>query len=113
MAGNAIIPPMKDPVLQSFLEGIQPYRKEIREIYLFGSRARGDFRPDSDYDLLVVTRKRDLKLKDKVYDVVTDVCLESRRDLSLKFFSAEELERLKAIPSRFIQYVLTEGIKIG
>jgi predicted nucleotidyltransferase len=27
-------------------------------IYLFGSRARGDARPDSDYDLLVVVKER-------------------------------------------------------
>jgi predicted nucleotidyltransferase/HEPN domain-containing protein len=27
----------------------------VRSIYLFGSRARGDARPDSDYDILVVT----------------------------------------------------------
>ena len=27
-------------------------------IYLFGSRARGTARPDSDFDLLVVTRPR-------------------------------------------------------
>lgn len=104
---------MKDPVLKAFVEGIKPYRNKIREIYLFGSRARGDYRPDSDYDLLVVTRKKDLALKDKIYDVVTDVSLESRRDLSLKFFPAREFDRLKAIPSRFISYVLKEGIKIG
>src|SRR4051794_29559719 len=28
-------------------------------IYLFGSRARGEHRPDSDFDLLVVTRESD------------------------------------------------------
>jgi uncharacterized protein len=32
-------------------------RFQPERILLFGSRARGDFRPDSDYDLLVVLRK--------------------------------------------------------
>lgn len=104
---------MKDPVIESFLYGIKQERKKIREIYLFGSRARGDYRPDSDYDLLIVTRERDLVLKDRIYDVATDVSLQSRRDLSLKFFSASEFDRLKAIPSRFVLHVLTEGVKIG
>lgn len=102
-----------DPVLQAFLVGISPYRNQIREIYLFGSRARGDDRPDSDYDLLIVTEKKDLDLKSKIYDVVTDVSLRSRRDLSLKFFPVPEFERLRAIPSRFIHHVITEGKKIG
>jgi len=29
------------------------------QVWLFGSRARGDFRPDSDYDFIVVTRIED------------------------------------------------------
>lgn len=32
-------------------------RTRIRRIILFGSRARGDAKPDSDLDLLVVTRE--------------------------------------------------------
>ena len=28
-------------------------KNKVRELSLFGSRARGDYRPDSDYDLLV------------------------------------------------------------
>ncbi len=34
--------------------------RELRPlaIFLFGSRARGDFRPDSDFDLMVVTSQR-------------------------------------------------------
>jgi predicted nucleotidyltransferase len=31
-------------------------RDRVRKIILFGSRARGDARPDSDFDLLVVLR---------------------------------------------------------
>lgn len=104
---------MKEPVVKAFLKGIQNERKRIREIYLFGSRARGDYRPDSDYDLLIVAKEKDFALKDRIYNAVTDVSLQSRRDLSLKFFSAAEFDRLKAIPSRFIQYVLKEGVKIG
>lgn len=104
---------MKDPVLQSFLKGIRPYRRELRAVYLFGSRARGDYLPDSDYDLLVVAKEKDFTLKDKLYDVLTDVSLEYTRDLSMKFFSEAEFERLRAIPSHFIQTVLKEGVKLG
>lgn len=37
-------------VVDRLVEGLRP-----REVWLFGSRARGDHRPDSDFDLLVVT----------------------------------------------------------
>lgn len=38
--------------LKTFL--IQLYQEELDKIILFGSRARGDDRPDSDYDILIV-----------------------------------------------------------
>ena len=31
---------------------------EIDKIILFGSRARGDYREDSDYDILIVTKEK-------------------------------------------------------
>lgn len=59
--------PIADPVLaeivRRLVEAYQPER-----IYLFGSKARGDAGPDSDYDLLVVApddapaERRDSKL---------------------------------------------------
>jgi len=45
-----------------FLEGIRPVRDEISDLYLFGSRARGDWRPDSDFDLLVIVPERTQEL---------------------------------------------------
>jgi uncharacterized protein len=43
----------EDPVLAEILRGLIP-AYEPDQIYLFGSKARGDAGPDSDYDLLVV-----------------------------------------------------------
>jgi len=45
--------PEEDPRLAELIRRlVETYRPE--RIYLFGSRARGDARPDSDYDVLVV-----------------------------------------------------------
>jgi uncharacterized protein len=42
-----------DPILTTIVARlVSEFSPE--EIYLFGSRARGDVRPDSDYDLMVV-----------------------------------------------------------
>jgi predicted nucleotidyltransferase len=49
----------KDPIVGDFLRGIAPLKDRIREIYLFGSRTRSDWRPDSDYDILIVVDKKD------------------------------------------------------
>ncbi|HYD71030.1 nucleotidyltransferase domain-containing protein [Azospirillum sp.] len=43
-----------DPVLTRFRAALhQAYGDRIERIVLFGSRARGDARPDSDYDVAV------------------------------------------------------------
>ena len=43
-----------DEVVYRLVEALNPVA-----IYLFGSRARGAARPDSDFDLIVVTRPKD------------------------------------------------------
>ncbi|MBV8362686.1 MAG: nucleotidyltransferase domain-containing protein [Deltaproteobacteria bacterium] len=43
----------EDPVLHEIVERlVRAYEPE--SVYLFGSKARGDYGPDSDYDLLLV-----------------------------------------------------------
>jgi predicted nucleotidyltransferase len=43
--------PLNDPVLTRFRDAARAqYGKRLVRIVLFGSRARGDQRPDSDYD---------------------------------------------------------------
>ena len=43
----------EDSTIQEFLRQIAPVRSELDRLILFGSRARGDSKPSSDYDILV------------------------------------------------------------
>jgi predicted nucleotidyltransferase len=47
------------------------------ELKLFGSKARGDDRPDSDVDLLVIVTEDDWHICDVVYSVTTDILLQT------------------------------------
>ena len=47
-----------DPVLTRFRSALDAaYGDRIERVVLFGSRARGDHRPDSDYDVAVFLRR--------------------------------------------------------
>jgi predicted nucleotidyltransferase len=49
-----------DPVLNRFRAALdEAYGSRIERVVLFGSRARGDARPDSDYDVAVFLRDLD------------------------------------------------------
>ena len=82
-------------------------------IYLFGSRVRGTFRPDSDYDLLIVVPKKDIIFKGCLYDAAVEVLLQTGADISLKIIEKNEFDRLARLSAPFIENVLREGQKIG
>lgn len=65
-----------DPVLVRFrraLDGM--YGDRIDRVVLFGSRARGDARPDSDYDVAVFLRDFHDRWSevDRIVPIVTDI----------------------------------------
>lgn len=72
-----------DPVTRGALRSFQAilaakYGPHLRSLYLFGSRARGDHRPDSDIDIAVYLDEapdplgEQLDLIDRGYDIVLD-----------------------------------------
>src|SRR3990167_2120097 len=104
---------MNDKIVEQFLELIHPLKENIEEIYLFGSRCRDDWRPDSDYDILIVLEKKDRVIIDRLYDAVMDILLSTGRLISLKIFTTSEFNRLKSVPTPFISNVLERSIKLG
>src|ERR1700686_3624644 len=49
-----------DPILSRFRAALdEVYGERIERVVLFGSRARGDARPDSDYDVAVFLKDLD------------------------------------------------------
>jgi uncharacterized protein len=62
MPSEAVI---TDPVLIRFREAVgELYGDRLERIVLFGSRARGDARPDSDYDIAVFLRDMDDRFRE-------------------------------------------------
>ena len=82
------------------------------EIILYGSRARGDERPDSDWDILVLTDYPvDLKGERKFRDNLYDLELETGEPFSVFVYSKNDwLTKQKITP--FYNSVIQEGVKI-
>ena len=102
-----------DPVLRDFLKGIEGIRPEIRRLVLFGSRARGTYRLDSDYDILVVVERKVPSVLDALYESVMDVLLAHGRLVSLKVFEEREFVRLQGMQTPFMKDLVHHGQRIG
>jgi predicted nucleotidyltransferase len=65
-----------DPVLNRFRAALdKAYGKRIERVVLFGSRARGDARPDSDYDVAVFLENLDNfgREANRIAEIETDI----------------------------------------
>jgi len=72
---------------------------ENASVILFGSRARGDYREDSDWDILVLTSKEvDGTLKRRIRDEVYDVQLEYLQPVSTLIYNRNFWSKLEATP---------------
>ena len=102
-----------DPTLNVFLASLSGVRDRIEEIILFGSRVRGDEKPYSDYDILLVVAERERDLLDAVHDALMDALLATGRLVSPKVFRRRDFDWFSAIPTPFFRNVLREGISLG
>ena len=85
-------------------------KQEIEKLILFGSRAKGDFNPDSDFDLIVVSKRfKDVKWHKRPYKLY----LSWDYDYPVDFlcYTPEEFETMK-MRLGIIQNAVKEGIEI-
>jgi predicted nucleotidyltransferase len=94
---------------------IRSYIDEIdskSEIILYGSRARGDEKEDSDWDILILTNyPTDLKVESKFRDKLYELELETGETFSVFAYSKNDWNtKQKMTP--FYYNVTKEGLKL-
>ena len=108
-----VIPKVEEKVIEDFSE--QVYREfgdNVISIILFGSKSRGDYKKNSDTDILVVFKNLNEYQTNYIYGLVINLVSKYKVYLSVKIFSEKEFEYYKSIPTMFINNVLKDGIKI-
>jgi len=95
-------------LIRHYINAIDPKA----DVILYGSRARGDERPDSDWDILVLTDYSvDLKTERKFRDKLYDLELETGEPLSIFVYSKNDWQ-IKQRITPFYENVTQEGIRI-
>ncbi len=100
-----------DPIVQEFAERVRrALGSHLKELVLFGSRARGDARPDSDYDVLVVVDERSSALRNRLLDVEVDLLTRDGAHFASLFRSVDEWTRAKGYP--LARNIAREGVAL-
>ena len=100
------------PVLKKLKKGLlQIYGEQVDRILLYGSRARGDAREDSDIDILVVL-KDDFNYSEMLRlssDFAASLSLENDVVISRAFVSKEQFEHRQ---TPFLMNIRREGVLV-
>lgn len=94
--------------IRQYVNAVDP----TAEVILYGSRARGDERHDSDWDILILTDEQaDLSVERQFRDKLYDLELETGEPLSVFVYSKNDWHSKQRI-SPFYQNVTGEGIRL-
>jgi len=80
-------------------------RNNLILLKLFGSKARGDFKRDSDIDILVVVKNKDVNLYSKLYDILFKRDPDYKFKISLIIYSEYEYKQNLRLKSKFIENI--------
>jgi uncharacterized protein len=96
-----------DKIIECILKVVIP-----DTIILFGSQARGDARPDSDYDILVIKSgiENERKVAQAIYRIFVDIDTPIGVDIIVK--TPENVEKNKQMVVSVVKEALKEGIRI-
>ena len=100
---------------QQIFQEIQTLKRQIlpnEKVILFGSQARGDARPDSDWDLILIVNSKSTSLDDEIkYSYpFTKLGWTYNTDFNVLLYSKNDWEKRNFLP--FYKNVVNEGIEI-
>jgi uncharacterized protein (UPF0332 family)/predicted nucleotidyltransferase len=84
----------------------------IAHVWLFGSKARGDFDEESDVDLLIVTRDGDVALEKAVSDIAYDLSVEHGVLLCEHMVSAWRFAQMRVRREFVYENIAREGVDL-
>lgn len=84
----------------------------IRNLLLYGSKARGNYKPDSDIDIFILIDKSDPQTRKIVASATTGILVKYGILLSPKIIEEGHFSLIKQLGTAFARNIENEGIRI-
>ena len=93
---------LTDEIVRRIVMTIRP-----EKVVLFGSQARGDARPNSDLDILVIAESSEPRYRRSapLYGVLSDILL----PMDIIVYTPEEVEEWRNVRQAFVSTAIREG----
>jgi len=99
-------------VVESFVKELrEKLGDDILDIRLFGSKARGNFKKDSDIDIFILVRNKG-RIRDEITDIAADYFFKTNLPLAPVVYTLFEYNKNKELGSFFFENIEKEGIPL-
>ena len=105
--------PNEREALYVFVKSLKEQLKsQLIQVWLFGSKAKGNFNSDSDIDVLLILQERTEEILDKIAAIHLELDLKYDPNISLIIYSQHEYEQNEAFESPFLKNIQRESIAL-
>jgi predicted nucleotidyltransferase len=87
-------------------------QRDLLKVFLYGSRARGEAKSDSDIDLAVIVTENNIKRRKAIRYTAVDIGLDYDLILSTSVWGKDQWMRLQEINTGLYQSIQRDGIQI-
>jgi predicted nucleotidyltransferase len=109
-----VLSPREREAINAFVERIRKqYPDRVSRIILFGSKARGDSRPESDIDILLVADTDHWRFRHAISDIASDVSLTHSVLIAPRVIAQARWERMRSAGYGLYQNVMRDGVSLG
>jgi predicted nucleotidyltransferase len=109
---TALSPHMQSAVAQFVSRARAALGQNLVDVRLFGSRARGDSRPDSDIDIALIVETNRARAEDVAIDIAFEVNVASDLYISPRVIERQVLEHPVWRATGFVQALEREGVAL-
>lgn len=103
----------EEKAIETFVQRLQAeFGQELTDVRLYGSKARGEARSDSDLDILVLVTRSDYPLKHAILWLAAEISLAHNVLLSPRVIPPEAWRKMAQANTLFFRAVQAEGVSL-